>query len=372
MHLESLKLINFKNYAFLSEGFTSDVNCITGMNGSGKTNLLDAIYFLSVTKSAFHHVDNYSIKNGERFFHVSGNFSVENNGQEKITGIYKQGEKKEFRRNGNAYEKISNHIGLFPVVFLTPYDNDLVREGSEARRKFFDALLCQTDKVYLEKYLRYNAALKRRGELLKKMSEWDYPGLDLLEPYDHILIQEGKYILEARIDLMKDFRAIHLKHYSSMSHDAETVGLAYMSKVEGQNYENIFKNSLRKDLLLKRTTIGIHRDDFEFSIRGQALKRQGSQGQQKSYIIALKLAQFEMLTEHKGFKPILLMDDIFDKLDNTRINRLVELVVSHTFGQIFMTESRSEKILKVLEALSGNNCQLKLHSGKVISKEMLN
>jgi len=342
MHIEKLSLINFKNYEEVMLNFSEKINCIVGKNGSGKTNLLDAIYYLSTSKSALNKIDNQNIRFGEPFFSIVGSFR-DNEDSYKVDCALKEGTKKRFRVNGVEYEKLREHIGRFPTVFITPNDTDIVREGSEIRRKFFDQVICQMDRKYLDDLLAYNHYLKQRNSLLKKFGETNTLDKAQLEPYDVKLIQLSKNIESVRKQFMKPFNEYFLKVYHQLAEKKEEVSIEYEANSKGQDYADRFRASLNRDLMLQRSNVGIHKDDFRFVINSQPLKRFGSQGQQKSFVIALKLAQYEVLKDLKSFKPILLLDDIFDKLDSDRILQMINIVNSEQFGQVFITDAREER-----------------------------
>ncbi len=342
MHIEKLSLINFKNYEEVTLNFSDKINCIVGKNGSGKTNLLDAIYYLSTSKSALNKIDNQNIRFGEQFFSVIG-FFKSNDESFKVDCALKESTKKRFRVNGVEYEKLREHVGRFPTVFIAPNDTDVVRDGSEIRRKFFDQVICQTNRKYLDDLLTYNHYLKQRNSLLKKFAETNALDKAQLEPYDVKLIQIGTDIEKVRREFIKPFNKHFLNVYHQLTDKKEDVSIEYEANTRGQKYSDRFKESLNKDLILQRTNVGIHKDDFRFTIKSQPLKRYGSQGQQKSFVISLKLAQYEVIKDLKSFKPILLLDDIFDKLDSDRIMQMINIVNSDEFGQVFITDARAER-----------------------------
>lgn len=350
MHLENLSLIYFKNYEELNLNFSAQINCFVGENGGGKTNLLDAIHYLSLTKSAFNAIDVQNIQHEQPFFLVKGTFSSFEK-QYTIQCSLKSGQKKIIRNNKKTYEKISDHIGLFPLILIAPDDTNIIREGSEMRRKFFDSIISQLDSVYLSNLIKYNHILRQRNNLLKQFAERNFLDKDLLEQYDMQLLKFGEAIFVKRQQFIKDYLPVFIKHYQNLSSSKEQVSLQYKADFSCQNKENLFEESLRKDLALQRTTIGIHKDDFIFEIEGFPLKKFGSQGQQKSFLIALKLAQFDVIRSAKGYKPILLLDDVFDKLDDQRIQKLMEMVAGHSFGQLFVTDARPERTARIFESI---------------------
>ncbi|WP_224999725.1 DNA replication/repair protein RecF [Cesiribacter sp. SM1] len=351
MHLQKLELLNFKNYPDLSLDFSPDINCLVGANGSGKTNLLDAVYYLSLTKSAFHTTDAHSIKHEEALMVIRGWFKREEN-VDTVQCSLQQGQRKLVMRNRKEYERLSEHVGRYPIVLIAPNDTDVIREGSETRRKFFDGILSQIDSPYLQNLLRYNHALKQRNSLLKTFSDQGRVQHDLLEPFTLQLLQYGLPLLERRRLFMQEYMPLFEHHYRNLTDGEEKVFIRYETNLDDTNPEKLMQDNLQRDVALQRTRIGVHRDDYAFEIDGFSLKKYGSQGQQKSFLIALKLAQFDLLREHKGFKPILLLDDIFDKLDDRRMARLMELVSGHAFGQLFVTDARPERSARLFKDLS--------------------
>ena len=364
MHLENLSLINFKNYAGCDLRFSREINCFVGANGSGKTNLLDAIHYLSLTKSAFNTIDQQNIRHNTDYFAVHGTFALE--GQlHQIKCSLKTGEKKQFKNGNDRYEKLSQHIGQFPLILITPYDTDIIREGSETRRKFFDNLLSQIDQDYLNQLIEYNHYLRQRNKLLKQFQERSYFDPTLLESYDRTLISVSQVLSRCRAELLDDYLPFFKQRYQEISGGNEKVNLSYRSEVLDDNFPNLFRSSLQKDMALQRTTLGIHKDDFIFEMEDHPIKKLGSQGQQKSFVIALKLAQFELIKEAKGFKPLLLMDDIFDKLDDQRIAKLMDLVAGHAFGQLFVTDARPERTQSIFEKVDAEVKLFAVKDGEV-------
>jgi len=349
MYLQNLKLINFKNYHSAELVFSDHINCFVGVNGVGKTNLLDAIHYLCLTRSALNNVEQYSIKHGEPFYMAQGEF-LKNDKIFPVLCSFQRGKKKTFKLNKKDYEKVSEHIGLFPAVLMMPTDTDLVREGSETRRKFFDSIISQLDKLYLQDLIQYNHALKQRNALLKQFAETHRLIPDLLEPYDLLLLDYGQKIYEKRQAFISDFIPTFQEHYQILSGNQEQVSLEHQTEM-GSNFEAEFRQAFKKDCLLQRTTMGVHKDDYKFMLEGHLLKKYGSQGQQKSFVVALKLAQFEFMHKKLGHKPILLMDDIFDKLDDNRIQKLLDMLTADKFGQVFITDARPERTQSLLGGL---------------------
>ncbi len=356
MHLENLRLINFKTYVQSRFEFCRDINCILGDNGSGKTNLLDGIYYLSLTKSFFHSSDVQNIRFGCEFFGLKGTFFRDNKSQ-AVSCKLRNNDKKEISLEDSIYDKNTDHIGTFPVVMIAPNDTDMIRGGSDLRRKFFDGVLSQLDRNYLSDLLKYNRALKQRNSLLKLAAEKNYFDKDLIESYDAIIMETGLKIFRERQSLMSRFHPVFGEWYKTMAGEEEKVEIEYLSDLSDPDFGGRFKSHLEIDRQSRRTMLGIHRDDFDFIIKSKSLRKFGSQGQQKSFLVALKLAQFELIRKEKEVKPILLLDDIFDKLDDKRIMHLMKLVNSHSFGQIFITDARPERTLSVI---TGLDCEKKM------------
>ncbi|MDW7695673.1 DNA replication and repair protein RecF [Flammeovirgaceae bacterium SG7u.111] len=351
MFLEEIYLYNFKNYEELKLSFSKDINCVVGPNGVGKTNLLDAIHYLCLTKSAFQSVEQLNIKHEEYLFVVRGNFIKQENKTE-VQCSFQQGKKKVVKVDRKEHEKISEHIGRYPCVMISPDDIDLVREGSEFRRRYFDSMISQLDQVYMQNLMRYNHTLRQRNALLKQFSETQRVDLDLLEPYDQLLLEMGKLIFERRKLFLEEFTSCFQEFYKDISESHEEVGLVYQSDWGKGDFEAVFKKALDRDVFLQRTSKGIHKDDFVFEIgEGYSLKKFGSQGQKKSFVIALKLSQFEVSREAHKDPPILLLDDIFDKLDDLRISKILSMIEAHRFGQIFISDARPERSAQLLASL---------------------
>ena len=365
MHLKNIQLVQFKNFSKVQLSFSSEINCFLGLNGSGKTNLLDAIHYLCLTKSAFHATDNHSILHGHSFFSDKGEFQK---GEKTIAinCLLEEGKKKQVLNNGKAYTKMSEHIGLLPVVLIAPDDTQLIKGGSEERRRFFDSMLSQLDAVYLEKIIRYQHFLKQRNALVKRFSETGKIDAVLLEPYDKELIELSQWISRKRSGFLEMYAPLLHQHYAEISGSREEVLVAYESAVLDPSFGIHFKSSLKKDVLLKRTNMGIHKDDFEFQINGFPIKKFGSQGQQKSFLIGLKLAQFQVFKELKQTKPILLLDDIFDKLDDLRIKKMINLVANKEFGQLFITDARPERSMDILAGVSAHTTYFEVKEGNVV------
>jgi len=369
MFIKKINLINFKNYSETDIHFSGQVNIFTGPNGAGKTNLLDAIYALSLTKTAFNSVESNSIKHNEPFFSILGNFHKE--GRDYSIQYDLTGTKKAFRIDKQPYEKLSEHIGQFPVVLITPYDTDVIRDGSEGRRKFFDSIISQLDTIYLAELIRYNHILKHRNSLLKQFAEKNKVDKELLDSFNFQLLKSGQIIYKKRKDFIEEFTPIFKEHYLNLSGEKEQPKLVYESQLQEEKFEEVFLNNFKKDLLLQRTGKGIHKDDYGFLLDAFPVKGYGSQGQQKSFVIALKLAHFDCIKTHKNLKPILLLDDIFDKLDEKRIGKLMEMVAQEAFGQLFITDARPERTEKIFEQIQADIRIFHVADGVITGEKLL-
>jgi DNA replication and repair protein RecF len=368
MYLQQLSIINFKNHTEADLVFSDGVNAFTGNNGAGKTNLLDAIHYLSLCKSYFNTVDSQQIKQGTDFFIINGTFD-KNDSRETVACSVKRNQKKIFKRNKKEYPRLADHIGLFPLVMVSPYDVSIIMEGSEERRKFIDNVISQTDHYYLDELIAYNKILGNRNALLKSIAETGRFDLGLLEVIDEQLVASGSVIFEKRRAFMDSFTGIFNKYYQFITEDAERVELVYESQLLQGSFASWLAKTTEKDRVLERTTAGIHRDDLVFSIHGMPLKKFGSQGQQKSFLIALKLAQYSYLQQQKGFKPLLLLDDIFDKLDEKRITKLMQMVSAHEFGQVFITDASTNRVQTIFSQIQTEVKLFKVDNGEVVESE---
>jgi DNA replication and repair protein RecF len=365
MYISKLFLINFKNYGQAELEFCNKFNCFVGNNGEGKTNLLDAIHYLSFCKSFFNAIDSQNIYFGAPFFVIQGEYLLNDDLTDHIYCGLKRNEKKQFKRNQKEYQRLSEHIGLIPLVMISPADSELITEGSEFRRKFIDAVISQYDKEYLEKLINYNKLVAQRNALLKQFDENRYFDQASLDIWDMQLVPLGTRINQKRTQFINDFLPLFNRFYSFISGDAEVVNIEYDSQLNYQPYEELLKDHLTRDKAALYTTAGIHKDDLLFKIGDQPIKKTGSQGQQKTFLIALKLAQFEYLKELKKQIPLLLLDDIFDKLDETRVGKLMELVNSNDFGQIFITDTHKHRLLGILQKLSAEYKAFEILKGSV-------
>lgn len=348
MHLQKITLVNFKNFESQSFDFEDKINCFVGNNGVGKTNVLDAIYYLSFAKSYFNPVAIQNIRHNQEFFMIQGEYLLD----EKIDTVVcslKRGNKKVLKRNGKVYEKFSEHIGHLPLVIISPADRDLIVEGSDIRRKFIDNVISQSDKDYLQIILRYNKVLAQRNSLLKYFAaNRTFDALNL-KVYDEQLKTYGTVIFEKRTAFLDAFIPIFRNRYQSISNSKEVVDMFYKSQLKEGDILDLLDKSLERDRVLQYTSVGIHKDDLIFEIDGYPVKKFGSQGQQKSYLIALKLAQFDFIKSKSNVKPILLLDDIFDKLDDLRVEQLINLVNNDHFGQLFISDTHEERTEEVVK-----------------------
>jgi DNA replication and repair protein RecF len=366
MYLRNLRLIDFKNYDELTLQFSPFINCFLGPNGAGKTNLLDAIHMLSLTKSFIHPIDNQAIRHDRQEGILHGEFEL-NGKATKVGCKISAGKKKVFMAEGKAYNKLSEHVGKFPLVLIAPNDTELIGGGSEERRKFFDALLSQLDSNYLQLLVNYQKALKQRNQLIKHFAENNRIDKDQLEPWDSRILNWGALLSEARQKLIHRFLPYFREQYAALTDRKEEVQITYNSDWLDADHTQKFKHHLQKDLILKRTVLGAHRDDYVFEIDGYPAKKYGSQGQQKSFLIALKLAKFFLLKKESGKTPILLLDDIFDKLDDHRISSLVKMAGGGAFGQVFITDARPERTLSILQQIPVEHAIFILENGQVQS-----
>lgn len=371
MTLDQLHLLFFKNYDEANLAFSPGINCFIGDNGSGKTNLLDAIYYLSLTKSAFASADAQSIKQGADFFVVKGKFTTPLQEQpETIQVSLRAGQKKTITHDKQPYDRLADHIGRYPAVLISPYDTDLIRQGSEERRRYFDSLQSQLDHDFLELLIQYNGLLRQRNATLKQGGSSHGFDTLYLQALDDQLAPLGEGLSVARAAFLDQFIPVFQRHYAQLADGREEVLLEYKSQLPGQNFRHLLLANERRDMALQRSTTGPHRDDFVFLMDGLPVKSYASQGQQKSFVIALKLAQFELLASKlrpagtPSGKPFLLLDDIFDRLDDKRIARLLQLVADHTFGQVFLTDTNLERTDQALAGIAGDIRRFRVQAGQ--------
>jgi DNA replication and repair protein RecF len=368
LHLEKIILTNFKNYATQTVALSPKLNCFVGLNGMGKTNLLDAVYYMCMTKSYFLNLDSDIILRGSDFLRLEGHF-VKKNRHEKIVAKVQLRKKKIVERNDVVYDALSDHIGFLPVIMFAPDDTLLAKEGSEERRRFMDLCLSQIDNQYLTHLIFYNKILEQRNAYLKSLEKTgsnkqntvgDKQSFDvkLIEVYDTQITPSAQYIFEKRQDFVKNLSPIFNDIYGKISGEKEVVSIVYESPLLTDNLKNILSKNREKDRILQRTSSGIHRDDLTFTMSDKSLKKFGSQGQLKSFVLSLKLAQHEilrgLLNDENRDMPILLLDDIFDKLDETRIENLLQLIVNQSFGQIFISDTNAGRVQEVVTKLNAD------------------
>ncbi|MCK9202816.1 MAG: DNA replication/repair protein RecF [Bacteroidales bacterium] len=351
MYLEKISLTSFKNYLQEEFAFSDKINCFVGNNGVGKTNLLDAIHYLSFCKSYFTSLDAQNIRHGDDFFALHGSFIRGEGIHELIQCIQRKNQRKKFLINKKEYERLSDHIGNFPLVMISPYDRDLINDGSELRRKYIDSVISQFDKLYLDDLIQYNKALVQRNTLLRSFAENQYFDAAAVDIWDEQLIQRGENVLVKRKKFLEQFVPVFQRFFNLIGGGSEKVDIHYISQLLNTPYRKKFKDAINADQSAQYTTIGIHKDDLEFLLDGYPVKKFGSQGQQKSFVIAIKLAQFDYTCTIRGFKPILLLDDVFDKLDDLRVAQLIKLVSEHSFGQVFITDTSEQRIRVIFDAM---------------------
>jgi len=347
MYLKKLVLTNFKNYELGELEFSPKINCFVGNNGVGKTNILDAIHYLSLTKSFFNSIDSISIKHGEDYFIVQGTF-IRDEEEDNIYCAFQKQKQKLLKRNGKEYPKLSDHVGRYPVVMISPADSALISEGSEDRRKFMNKIVSQYNTGYLDSVLKYSKAVQQRNKLLKDFKAAGRFDSDMLAVWDAQLVKYGEYIFSERSTLVNELIPVFQEYYEMISNGREEVRLHYHSHLAEGSFAEMLLNSINKDRFLEYTTTGIHKDDMLLEMNGFPVKSLGSQGQQKSYLVALKLAKFDYIKRKAGFSPILLLDDIFDKFDAERVEQIIKLVGNHRFGQIFITDTHQSRLQDIL------------------------
>ena len=340
MYLEHLYINNFKNYTEAETDFCPRINCLVGNNGSGKTNLLDAIYHLSFSKSYFGATGRDHIRYGEDYYALNGRYILNGN-EAEVNLVQRKGQRKALKFNQKEYERLSDHVGRIPLVMVSPQDQELIYGGSELRRKFIDSAISQSNHAYLENLLLYNKALEQRNRLLKQ----DGIDLSLLEVFDLQLCRHGNLIFEERTRFIERFLPVFNHFYALLAEDTEKAGLSYKSALQEKPFEALLQESAQKDRILQYTTAGIHKDDLSLLLNGHAIRLCGSQGQQKSFLLALRLSQWQYLAQTGQSNPILLLDDMFDKLDLRRIHRLMELIGKDDFGQVFLSDTHDSRVL---------------------------
>jgi DNA replication and repair protein RecF len=362
MFLNQISISGFKNISKAKIQFSHKLNYITGVNGSGKTNLLDTVYYLSMTKSYFPIPDGQIINYAESNCHIAGEYNRDDQTKDIISFSYEKGGAKLFKRNSKPYQRLSDHIGVIPIVMVSPYDNCLINESGEERRKFINSILSQLDPEYLRRIQNYNQLLQQRNKLLKE----DKASKTLLETFTERMSVNANYVYAKRDGFITQLQPIVVKYYNKLSGNGETISIEYRSDLSENSLENLLRKNEEKDRVFKYTTCGIQRDDIVFNMNGYKFRNCGSQGQQKTFLIALKLAQFEIMKEIYGKLPILLLDDVFDKLDMNRVGALLSMVSSDVFGQIFITDSNKVRVKEMLENIGGDYLQLDIKNGEVL------
>lgn len=354
--------MNFRNYEEADFAFSPEVNCFVGDNGSGKTSVLDAIYYLCFCKSYLNPIDSQNVRYDQPFMMLQATVQKHGDSDKLHLGL-KAGLKKQFKRNDKEYSRLADHIGRYPAVFLTPNDIDLIKEGSEVRRKFLDGIISQYDRNYLDSLLDYNRALQQRNNLLRFFAENRTYDEESLTAWDSRLIGPGDYIHKQRAAFVEAFTPVFDEIHRQVSGEAEKVSLKYESQLHEYPTSELLEQARSADRQSRRTTKGIHKDELSFDINGYPVKRFGSQGQQKTYLIALKLAQSTFIEQATGVKPVLLLDDIFDKIDDKRVAALMELVSRKDFGQIFITDTHEERIPSLFRSIGADLKVFRIHRG---------
>ena len=351
MILKRLSILNYKNIEQADLDFSPKVNCFIGQNGMGKTNLLDAIYYLSFCKSSTNPIDSQVMRHDSEFFVVQGLYETEQGDEEDIYCGMKRRQKKTFKRNKKAYQRFSEHVGFIPLVMVSPSDSELILGGSEERRRFMDVAISQHDKEYLAELINYDKALQQRNALLKQEEE---PDAELLTLWEEMMAHSGSLIYQRRKQFIAELTPIFQSFYAQISGDKEEVSLDYLSHGDRGDLLEVIRNGRAKDRIMGYSLHGTHKDDLVMQLSGYPIKREGSQGQNKTYMISLKLAQFDFL-KRTGSRttPLLLLDDIFDKLDAHRVEQIVNIVSGDSFGQIFITDTNRENLDKILERTQG-------------------
>ena len=344
MNLISLNILNYRNIREASLEFSPKLNCLVGLNGQGKTNVLDAIYLLSFTKSAFTSQDSLNITHGEELAMVQGNY-----GEFVISCGLRHGVKKQFRKDKKDYPRLLDHIGLIPLVMVCPADHQLIEEGSDERRRFMDVVIGQRNRKYLDCLATYNALLKQRNALLKQYADAPNPPDDLLEVLEWQMVEPAEYIFRARTDFFREFEPYFAQVYRMIAGSDETPNLRYISQLQDRDLREAYIRTRKRDLILGWTSQGPHKDDLDMRLGDFPLKQVGSQGQQRTFVLALKLAQALYLADTTGEAPILLLDDIFDRLDSERVERIVAMVQGEQFGQIFITDTDRQHLSDIIQ-----------------------
>ena len=360
MYLKKLALLNFKNIRQAELAFCPGINALVGDNGAGKTNIIDAVYYLSMCKSALQMTDGQSVRHDADFFLADGAYATDSGKSESIVCSFSRKGGKVLKRNGKVYERLADHVGLIPAVIVSPADSALISDAADERRRYLNAFIAQLDRPYLQAVMRYNAVLAERNRLLKMQ-----PDETMLQIYDRQLCEHGNKIHDRRREFVQRLQPVVAEYYRTLSGDREQVELLYKSELNERPFEEVLQNARQRDLVNEFTTAGIHRDDLVLKIGGYPLRKYGSQGQQKSFLIALKLAQYAIVAEEKHEHPILLLDDLFDKLDAGRVEQLIRLVSAETFGQIFISDCNPTRLKRILDRAGGDYALFTVTDGDV-------
>jgi len=354
MHLKSLSLVNFKNYEQVDLPLSEKINCFVGENGVGKTNILDAVHYLALCKSNLNPIDTQNVRYDQDFCVIQGLFERLGKEENIYCGIKRQ-RKKQFKRNKKEYKKLSEHIGLIPLVMISPADSILINGGSEERRKFMNGVIAQYSKAYLENMIQYNRALHQRNRLLKDFASSRSFNQDMLEVWDEQLIRYGEPVYEERKRFVDELLPVFSTFYEHVSGNREQVSLTYQAQLQDKGFREGLQDSREKDRIIQYSTFGVHKDDLGMSLEEHSLKKSGSQGQQKTFLIALKLAEFEFIRKLTEIPPILLLDDIFDKFDSNRVKQIISLVAENHFGQIFITDTNEVRLQGILKEIPADH-----------------
>ena len=360
MYLKKLALLNFKNIRQAELAFCPGINALVGDNGAGKTNIIDAVYYLSMCKSALQMTDGQSVRHDADFFLADGAYATDSGKSESVVCSFSRKGGKVLKRNGKVYERLADHVGLIPAVIVSPADSALISDAADERRRYLNAFIAQLDRPYLQAVMRYNAVLAERNRLLKMQ-----PDETMLQIYDRQLCEHGNKIHERRREFVQRLQPVVAEYYRTLSGDREQVELLYKSELNERPFEEVLQSARQRDLVNEFTTAGIHRDDLVLKIGGYPLRKYGSQGQQKSFLIALKLAQYAIVAEEKHEHPILLLDDLFDKLDAGRVEQLIRLVSAETFGQIFISDCNPTRLKRILDRTGGDYALFTVTDGDV-------